>query len=69
MPDYGKTRVNFYGNILNREGEMVLIENTVPGKEIELNTANNIEISDGFKALIKEGKGKITVKSDLTGLK
>ena len=69
VPDYGKTRVNFYGNILNREGEMVLIENTVPGKEIELNTANNIEISDGFKALIKEGKGKITVKSDLTGLK
>ena len=69
VPDYGKTQINFYGNILNKLGEMVLVENTIPGKEIELKTANNIEISDDFKALIKEGKGKITVKSDLTGLK
>ena len=69
MPDYGKTKINFYGNILNKKGEMVLVENTISGKEIELRTANNIEISDDFKALVKEGEGKITVKSDLTGLK
>lgn len=69
VPDYGKTFVNFYGNTLYRKGEMVLIENRIPGKEIELRTANNIEIYDDFKALIIEGEGNIKIESDLTGLK
>ncbi|WP_422351091.1 hypothetical protein [Flagellimonas sp.] len=69
VPDYGKTQVNFYGNILNKEGEMVLVENKIPGKEIVLKTANNIEISDDFKALVDKGEGKFKIESDLTGLK
>ncbi|MFC4222238.1 hypothetical protein [Flagellimonas marina] len=69
VPDYGRTQVNFYGNILNKEGEMVLIENRIPGKEIVLKTANNIEISEDFKAVIDKGEGKFKIESDLTGLK
>ncbi|MCG6191237.1 hypothetical protein [Maribellus maritimus] len=68
VPDYGKTQVNFYGNILNKEGEMVLFENQVPGKKIILKTSNNIEISDEFNAVIEKGVGKFTINSDLTGL-
>ena len=49
--------------------DKILIENRIPGKEIELNTANNIEIYDDFKALVKEGEGNIKIESDLTGLK
>ncbi|MEP0366851.1 MAG: hypothetical protein ABJN36_11470 [Cyclobacteriaceae bacterium] len=69
VPDYGKTFVNFYGNTLNKQGEMNFLENRVPDKEIILRTANNIEISDDFKAVIDKGEGKFIIESDLTGLK
>ncbi|MEP0369096.1 MAG: hypothetical protein ABJN36_06305 [Cyclobacteriaceae bacterium] len=69
VPDYGKTQVNFYGNILNKDGEMLFIENRIPGKEIVLKTSNNIEISDDFKAVINKGEGKFKIESDLSGLK
>ena len=69
VPDYGKTQINFYGNILNKEGEMNFLENRVPRKGIILKTSNNISISDKFKAVIKKGEGKFIVDSDLNGLK
>ena len=69
VPDYGKTQINFYGNILNKEGEMTFLENKVPGKEIMLKTSNNISISDKFRAVLIKGEGKFTVDSDLNGLK
>lgn len=69
VPDYGKTFVNFYGNTLNKKGEMTLIENRVEGKEIILEMDNNIEISEDFKAVIKNEGGIISINSDLTGLK
>ena len=69
VPDYGKTFVNFYGNTLNKKGEMTLIENRVEGKEIILDMDNNIEISEDFKAVIKNEGGIISINSDLTGLK
>ena len=69
VPDYGKTFVNFYGNTLNKKGEMTLIENRVEGKEIILKMDNNIEISEDFKAIIKNEGGIISINSDLTGLK
>lgn len=68
VSDYGKTFINFYGNILNKKGEMIFLENRVEGKEIFLNTSNNIEISNEFKAMIKKGDGKIAVDSDLAGI-
>ena len=69
VPDYGKTFVNFYGNTLNKKGEMTLIENRVEGKEIILEMDNNIEISEDFRAIIKNEGGVISINSDLTGLK
>ena len=69
VPDYGRTFINFYGNTLNKKGEMTFLENRVEGKEIILNTDNNIEISDNFKAVIKGEVGVISTDSDLTGLK
>lgn len=69
VPDYGKTLVNFYGNTLNKKGEMTLIENRVEGKEIILEMDNNIEISEDFRAIIKNEGGVISINSDLTGLK
>ena len=69
VPDYGKSYVNFYGNTLNKKGEMVFLENQVPGKEIILNTSNNVVISEDFKAVVKTGEGKFTIDSDLVDLK
>ncbi|MEQ6118784.1 hypothetical protein [Reichenbachiella sp. MALMAid0571] len=68
VPDYMKTHINFYGNVLNATGEMNFLENQVPGKEIILNTSNNTEISDNFKAIVNKGEGNVTIDSDLTGL-
>ena len=48
---------------------MTLIENRVEGKEIILEMDNNIEISEDFKAVIKNEGGIISINSDLTGLK
>ncbi len=69
VPDYGKTYVNFYGNTLNKKGEMNFLENRVPGKEVILYTANNVELFEDFKAVINEGDGKFKIESDLSGLK
>jgi len=41
----------------------------VDGKEVLLKTASSIEYYDEFSAKIVSGKGKISVVSDLTGLK
>jgi hypothetical protein len=69
MTDYLKTRINIYGCVFNQKGSMTLINNSVNGKEVYLKTSSNIELNDDFSALIVPGNGKITVDSDLTGLK
>lgn len=69
MKDYLPTRINMHGNTFNAEGEMTLLTNGVSNKVIDLNTANNIEVHDGFSAKIENTKGKVTINSDLTGLK
>ena len=69
MPDYQKTKINIYGCVFNQKGTMELITNSVENKEIILKTSSNIELSDDFLAKIVPGNGKITVESDLTGLK
>ena len=48
---------------------MNLITNNVDGKELFLKTFGNIELNKGFSANIIPGSGKISVESDLTGLK
>ena len=69
MTDYLKTKINIYGCVFNQKGLMTLINNSVNGKEVYLKTSSNIELNDDFSALIVPGNGKITVDSDLTGLK
>ncbi len=69
VSDFYKTSINIHGCIFEQEGEMVLLHNTAKGKEIELKTSSNIEIGKNFSAKIIEGGGKISVQSDLTGIK
>ncbi len=69
IPDFFKTSINIHGCIFEQEGEMVLLHNTAKGKEIELKTSSNIEICKNFSAKIIEGGGRISVQSDLTGIK
>ncbi len=53
----------------NAKGQMTLLDNTVDNKIIYLNTSSNIEISSNFSAKVNPGKGKVTIRSDLNGLK
>jgi hypothetical protein len=69
MPDYGRTKINLYGCVFNHPGAMDLLVNSVPKKEIVLKTSSNLEFHDDFSAKVTAGPGKITVDSDLTGLK
>jgi hypothetical protein len=69
MSDYLKTRINIYGCVFNQKGTMDLITNSVDGKTILLKTSSNMELYDDFSARVIPGNGKITVESDLTGLK
>ena len=69
MKDYLPTKINIYGCVFNKEGAMDLLVNQVDGKQIFLKTSSNIEVNDKFSAKIVSGNGKITVESDLTGLK
>ncbi|MDP4291793.1 MAG: hypothetical protein Q8908_11980 [Bacteroidota bacterium] len=69
MRDYLKTKINISNCVFNQKGEMTLLKNSVDGKEIILKTSSNIELNDDFSAKIVIGNGKITVESDLTGLK
>jgi hypothetical protein len=69
MTDYLKTKINIIGCVFNQKGPMDLIINSVDNKEILLKTSANIELTDDFSARVIPGNGKITVESDLTGLK
>ena len=48
---------------------MDLVTNSVENKEILLKTSSSMELFDDFSARVIPGNGKITVESDLTGLK
>jgi len=69
MTNYLKTKINMIGCVFNQKGVMDLVTNSVDGKEVLLKTASSIEYYDEFSAKIVPGKGKISVVSDLTGLK
>jgi hypothetical protein len=69
LKEYLPTKINIYGCVFNKKGAMDLVVNKVDGKQILLKTASNIELNDDFSATVVPGNGKITVESDLTGLK
>jgi len=64
-----KTKVNILGCVFNHKGTMELVANSVENKEILLKTFSNIELYDNFSAKVTPGNGRITVESDLAGLK
>ena len=69
MPDYLTTRINIYGCVLSKAGEMELITNSVKGKTVLLKTAANMALHEDFKAVIAPGGGNFVVESDLNGLR
>ena len=69
LKDYLPTKINIYGCVFNKKGAMELLVNKVDGKQIFLKTSSNIQLNDDFSATVVSGNGKITVESDLTGLK
>ena len=69
IPDFFKTCINIHGCIFDQKGEMVLLHNTAKGKEIVLKTSSNFELGENFSAKIIEGGGRISVQSDLTGIR
>jgi hypothetical protein len=68
MPDYFKTIINITSSVFNFCGDMNLVTNSVDNKEIILKTSSNVELCKNFRAEVVQGKGSITVQSDLTGL-
>jgi len=69
MSDYQKTKINMIGCVFNQKGPMELVNNSVDGKEILFKTSSSIEYYDEFSAKVIPGNGKVTVESDLTGLR
>ncbi len=69
VSEYPPIQINIYGTAFNADGEMILFDNTLDNRIIHLNTSSNIETSSNFSAKINPGKGKITISSDLNGLK
>ena len=55
--------------ILRHDGPRHLVTNITAHNEILLKTSASVELLDGFSARVVPGNGKITVESDLTGLK
>jgi len=68
MTDYLETKVRLKGCIFNYPGTLELMANNITNKVVELETSDSV-FSDKFSAKITPGGGKITVKSDLPGLK
>ena len=69
MKDYGLTSITMIGCTFTHPGGMILLENGVPGTEISLKTFASTVLSDEFSASVVPGEGKVTVESDLPGLK
>ncbi|WP_373494757.1 hypothetical protein [Aquiflexum sp.] len=69
MADYLPTRINLIGCVLSEQGPFDLVTNSVVGKQIFVQTSSSIELNQNFSANVIPGSGKITVISDLSGLK
>ena len=69
LSEYFPTKINITNSTFNATGEMTLLHNEVTGKIIYLKTSGNMEMSDNFSAKVNAGKGRVTIDSDLTGLK
>lgn len=69
MTNYLPTKINLVGCVFNHGGNLELVANQVPHKEITLKTSGSVTRSDDFSASVKPGAGRIRLESDLPGLK
>ncbi len=69
MSNYLKTSINMVGCVFRMDGLMELVSNRVEGKEVFLTTSSSVQVYDNFSARVTPGKGRISVTSDLNGLK
>ena len=69
LPDYLPTKINLVGCVFNQAGPLELVTNSVAGKVVMLKTCASVELHDAFEAKVVAGGGRITVHSDLTGLR
>ena len=69
VEESGTTIVNMVGCVFNKRGSMDLLVNEAERKEIVLKTSASAEISPDFVARVVPGTARITVDSDLTGLR
>ena len=68
MPDYLETKIELTGCVFNYPGNLELMANSITNKVVTLETSASV-FSDKFSAKITSDGGKITVQSDLPGLK
>lgn len=68
MDDYLKTHINMIGCTFSHDGPMDLVTNHVR-KDIVLKTSSSVELHEAFSANVVPGPGRITVDSDLSGLR
>ncbi len=69
VENYLKTTLNIVGCTFESEGPLTLLSNRANGKEILLKTSSNIAVHDNFQAKVDAGPGRVSVESDLPGLK
>lgn len=69
VENYLKTTLNIIGCTFESEGPLNLLTNRANGKEIVLKTSSNIAVHDNFQAKVDAGPGRVSVESDLPGLK
>ncbi len=68
MEQYLPTTVQLTGCVFQKQGQMLLVENEVHGKEIRLLTSGSVQMEENFSAVVNQGTGAIRIQSDLTGL-
>jgi hypothetical protein len=69
LTNYPVTRLNYINCTFKNEGNTTIVINSCPQKNIFLKTTGSTLIYKTFLANVNSGKGKITVDSDLPGLK
>jgi polygalacturonase len=69
LPDYLRTKLNVVGCVFDQAGAYEFVTNSVPGKEVELQTSASLVLADDFAARVVAGPGRIAVRSDLPGLR
>ncbi|MEZ5278057.1 MAG: hypothetical protein R3F07_16870 [Opitutaceae bacterium] len=69
LGDHGRTSINLVGCVFAHDGQVELVTNRVPGKEIILQTTASIAPGSSFSASVDPGEARLLIQADLPGLK